>query len=88
MSAASILSLPLHIVCNILKNLGNAKSLQAAIASHSIFYRTLQEYEVIITKAVINAEISPSLYPYALAAYAIRSQPSFDYEYISELPST
>lgn len=83
MAPAPILALPLHVVGSILKKLPDTKSLLAAVASHSIFYRSLKDHEDTITRSVISAETSKALYPFALAAYAIRSRASsFDYEYI------
>lgn len=83
--ASPILALPLHVVCSVLKKLPNAKSLLAAISSHSVFYRSLKEYEDIIASAVICTEISSPFYAYAMAAYAIRSQPRLDYEHICNI---
>lgn len=84
MAAAPILALPLDIISSILKVLSQAEDLLSAACSHSIFYAAIKQNEDIVCEAVSLNFIDYDLYPYALAAYYIRSRP-FDEAFLYDV---
>lgn len=86
MAAAPILALPLDIISGILKVLPQAEDLLSAACSHSLFYEAIKQNEDAICEAVSLNVVAGDLYPYALAAYHIRSRP-FDEAFLCDVLS-